>query len=153
MALLSRATPARQGFLARSIAVTAVLALLSGCGTGNGGSANASASRSYSTSPQRLLSDGTDGLITAPGSATLAWDEPASREDGSRLYPSDISGYQVYYKLAYEKTFHHIALRSDSRTELSLSGFRPGVYDFKVTVVDAKGLESRPSDKLRINII
>lgn len=89
-----------------------------------------------------------------PGSpSTLVWQEPTAREDGSLLYPSDISEYHVYYKLSYESQFHVLSVSGASATQLPLSQFKPGIYDFEVTAVDQQGLESSPSQAVQVTVI
>ncbi|WP_097458854.1 fibronectin type III domain-containing protein [Mangrovitalea sediminis] len=92
-------------------------------------------------------------LMTAGPTSSLVWQEPVAREDGSLLYPSEIAQYHVYYKFTYEKQYHLITIPDGSTTELSLSSFSPGIYDFEVTAVDQQGLESGPSQAVQITVI
>jgi len=84
---------------------------------------------------------------------TLRWEAPATREDGSRLYSSDIKEYRVYYRLRYQEAFKAIALVASEGTAFALSQFKPGAYEFSVTVVDNDGRESQRSDRVSVDLI
>ena len=88
--------------------------------------------------------------ITAP---TLHWDAPLTREDGSRLYASDISGYRIYYRLRHTDNYEVISLSGDDITRYQLEGFPPGAYEFSITALDDSGLESQRSDPITVDLI
>ncbi|WP_040474828.1 fibronectin type III domain-containing protein [Marinobacter algicola] len=88
--------------------------------------------------------------VTPP---TLHWDAPLTREDGSRLYASDISGYRIYYRLRHRDRYEVISLPSDGDTRYQLEDFPPGAYEFSITALDDSGLESRRSDAVTVNLI
>ncbi|MFN2362103.1 MAG: fibronectin type III domain-containing protein [Marinobacter sp.] len=94
-------------------------------------------------------STGKDSLSAAP---TLRWQAPLTREDGSRLYSSDISGYRIYYRLRHEGKYEFIALPGDADTEYPLEDFPPGGYEFNITTLDDNGLESRHSDAVVVDL-
>lgn len=84
---------------------------------------------------------------------TLRWEAPLTREDGSRLYSSDISGYRIYYRLRHQSEFEMIRLPGDADTQYPLEEFPPGAYEFSITTLDDKGLESRRSDTVTVDLI
>lgn len=83
----------------------------------------------------------------------LRWEAPLAREDGSRLYSSDINGYRIYYRLRHEKKFGVIQLRGSANTEYPLDTFPSGAYEFSITTIDDNGLESRRSDAVVVDLI
>ncbi|MDL0432431.1 fibronectin type III domain-containing protein [Marinobacter sp. TBZ242] len=101
-------------------------------------------------SGERYGSAGQDSLATPP---TLRWEAPLTREDGSRLYSSDISGYRIYYRLRHEDDFDVIPLPGSAATEYPLEDFPPGAYEFSITTLDDNGLESRRSDAVVVDLI
>lgn len=84
---------------------------------------------------------------------TLRWEAPLTREDGSRLYSSDISGYRIYYRLRHQNEFEMIRLPGDADTQYPLEEFPPGAYEFSITTLDDNGLESRRSDSVSVDLI
>lgn len=76
-----------------------------------------------------------------------------TREDGSSLAPNEISQYHIYYRRAGDTQYKMIRLTDPSTTQLSLSGFASGIYDFEITAVDTNGLESPPSQTVRVTVI
>lgn len=85
--------------------------------------------------------------------STLRWDAPLTREDGSRLYASDISGYRIYYRLRHRDSFEVISLSGDEDTRYQLEDFPPGAYEFSITALDDSGLESKRSDAVTVDLI
>ncbi len=93
---------------------------------------------------------GEDPQATPP---TLRWEAPLTREDGSRLYSSDISGYRIYYRLRHQNQFDVIPLPASTDTEYPLEDFPPGAYEFSITTIDDNGLESKRSDAVAVDLI
>ena len=89
----------------------------------------------------------------ADGRPTLRWEAPATREDGSRLYASDIKEYRVYYRLRHQTQFKEISRPVSEGTAFNLKQFKPGAYEFSVSAVDSEGLESRRSDGVAVDLI
>lgn len=101
---------------------------------------------------------GQPGQPTATGESSLTpkalrWEAPLAREDGSRLYSGDINGYRIYYRLRHQKEFGVIQLPGSAVTEYPLDTFPPGAYEFSITTIDDKGLESRRSDAVVVDLI
>ncbi len=84
---------------------------------------------------------------------TLRWEAPATREDGSRLYVSDIKEYRIYYRLKHQTEFTTISRPVSQGTAFTLDQFEPGTYLFSVTAIDSQGRESRRSDGVNVNLI
>lgn len=91
--------------------------------------------------------------LSASDRPTLRWEAPATREDGSRLYISDIKEYRIYYRLRHQETFKVIPRPVDKGTAFTLNQFKPGAYEFSVTAVDDQGRESRRSDGVAVDLI
>lgn len=96
------------------------------------------------------VSSGEESLTTPP---TLHWEAPLTREDGSRLYSSDISGYRIYYRLRHQDEFDVIPLPGSTDTTYPLKDFPPGAYEFSITTIDDSGLESKRSDAVTVDLI
>ena len=84
---------------------------------------------------------------------TLQWDSPLTRVDGSKLYPGEISGYRVYYRLRHKEQFKSLVIEGPDADSLELKNFKPGAYEFAVSTLDVDGLESRRSDPVSVNLI
>ncbi|MFC4260755.1 fibronectin type III domain-containing protein [Marinobacter lacisalsi] len=84
---------------------------------------------------------------------TLQWDSPLTRVDGSKLYPGEISGYRVYYRLRHQEEFESIIIEGPDSDSLALDNFDPGAYEFAVSTLDVDGLESRRSDPVAVDLI
>lgn len=84
---------------------------------------------------------------------TLRWNSPLSREDGSKLYPGEIGGYRVYYRLRHQDEFKSVVIDGPDADSLELDSFEPGAYEFAVTTLDIDGLESRRSDPVKVDLI
>lgn len=84
---------------------------------------------------------------------TLQWDSPLTRVDGSKLYPGEISGYRVYYRLRHQEEFESLVIDGPDTDSLTLDDFEPGAYEFAVSTLDVDGLESRRSDPVAVDLI
>ncbi len=84
---------------------------------------------------------------------SLRWDSPMTREDGSKLFPGEISGYKVYYKLLHQNKYKAIEVEGAHIDELALDNFSPGAYEFSVSTVDTNGIESRRSEPVQVDLI
>ncbi len=83
----------------------------------------------------------------------LQWDSPMTRVDGSKLFPGEISGYRVYYRLRHQDDYQSLVVDGPGSTRLELDEFRSGAYEFSVTAIDNDGLESRHSEPVPVDII
>lgn len=83
----------------------------------------------------------------------LTWDAPLSREDGSSLYPGEIDGYRIHYKLTRdEDKFQTIRLEDPMNTSMPLNEFPSGQYHFAISTIDINGLESRRSAAIQVDV-
>lgn len=104
--------------------------------------------------PQPVVADNTVPPARAvPDIPELSWSPPSTREDGSHLYPGEIQGYRLYYRLRYRTTFQVISLNGADKTHFTLDQFSPGAYEFSVTTIDNEGLESRRSSVVSVDVI
>lgn len=147
------------GTAIRCLTLLCVVLLASGCQEDRGQSKAASA-EAGEVSQNRIdnaLSSlqNTLGQQQPPESVdrpTLRWEAPATREDGSRLYNSDIKEYRIYYRLRHEPGFRALSRPVDEGTSFTLDPFQPGAYEFSVTAVDNEGRESRRSDGVKVDL-
>ena len=84
---------------------------------------------------------------------TLQWDGPLTREDGSKLYPGEIRGYRVYYRLRHQDEFNSLVVEGPDANSLLLDDFKPGAYEFAVSTLDSNGLESQRSEPVPVDLI
>ncbi|WP_328188765.1 fibronectin type III domain-containing protein [Marinobacter sp. OP 3.4] len=84
---------------------------------------------------------------------TLQWDGPLTREDGSKLYPGEIRGYRVYYRLRHQDEFDSLVVEGPDANSLLLDDFKPGAYEFAVSTLDSNGLESQRSEPVPVDLI
>lgn len=91
-----------------------------------------------------------DPVVARP---TLHWEGPLTREDGSKLYPGEISGYRIYYRLRHQDDFRSLTLEGPDADSLPLDDFEPGAWEFAVSTLDTNGLESRRSEPVPVDLI
>ena len=91
--------------------------------------------------------------VRAADVATLTWDNPTSRTDGSVFLPSDIAAFKVYFgtvnppysAMTVTVTPSYPAKAVDQ--EFTLTGLADStVYYFMVSVVDKNGTEGEKSE-------
>jgi hypothetical protein len=77
------------------------------------------------------------------GTATVSWEPPTTRTDGSAL--TDLAGYRVYY--GKDKTsLTHVVPASAGQTSQHIENLEVGTWYFAVTAIDSQGLESPKSE-------
>ena len=110
----------------RLMTVIAGISFLTACG--NGGSNNVAFG----------------GGSTGTGTATLTWDAPATRADGSPLNSAtDLQSYKLYYGTSAQVYSASISLPNPGTTPVSYALDLPqGTYYFAVTDIDQYGQES-----------
>ncbi|TGN38310.1 fibronectin type III domain-containing protein [Marinobacter confluentis] len=140
--------------------ILAFALLAGGCKVSSGESSRADSADAAVVAENRLngaVSSLQDTLGQTPrGTAdrpTLRWEAPTTREDGSRLYQSDISEYRIYYRLRHQTAFQSISHPVSDGSAFPLDPFKPGAYEFSVTAVDSEGRESRRSDGVAVDLI
>jgi hypothetical protein len=76
----------------------------------------------------------------ATGSATLSWQPPVERTDGSPL--TDLAGYRIYYGNTPDDLRQAVKLDNPGVTTYVVENLSRGTWYFAMTAVDAGGLES-----------
>lgn len=79
-------------------------------------------------------------LAAAQGRATLSWQAPTERTDGSVL--TDLAGYRIYYGSAQNDLSYRIDVSNPSVTTWVVENLTSGKWYFVTTSVDSKGIES-----------
>jgi hypothetical protein len=81
---------------------------------------------------------------TAPppvvGSATLTWQPPTERTDGTAL--GNLAGYRIYYGNAPGNYSQSVNVTNPGLTSYMIENLAGGTWYFAMTAVDAAGLES-----------
>ncbi len=87
--------------------------------------------------------------VTGTGVATLSWDAPTTRTDGSSLNPvTDISGYKIYYGTASGTYTQVVNVTNPGTATITQTLNLPsGTYYFVVTDIDTSGQESSYSNE------
>jgi hypothetical protein len=81
---------------------------------------------------------------SAPGRATLSFDAPANRLDGTPL--TDLSGFRVYYGSSADDLRYVVVVQDPGARSALVANLTPGTWYFVVTAYDALGIESHPSN-------
>lgn len=77
-------------------------------------------------------------VISAPANkVSLTWDTPTSRENGTPLSESEISGYFVYH--------NDVQIRLGKVNKITIPDLKPGKHYFYIQAVDTGGLVSKNS--------
>jgi hypothetical protein len=74
------------------------------------------------------------------GSATLSWQPPTQRTDGSPL--SDLAGYRILYGTSPGNYSNRITLENPGLTSYVIGNLSPGTWYFVMTAFDTTGAES-----------
>jgi hypothetical protein len=114
-----------------------------GTDTGSGGTDTGSGGTDTGSGGTDTGSGGTD---TGSGVATLTWDMPIQRVDGSDLKPVEIATYRIYHGTS-PADLKLVAQTEDGQTTTyQVTGLEAGTHYFYVTAVDLNYLESPPSE-------
>jgi hypothetical protein len=121
-----------------------------GTDTGSGGTDTGSGGTDTGSGGTDTGSGGTDtgsgGTDTGSGVATLTWDMPIQRVDGSDLKPVEIATYRIYHGTS-PADLKLVAQTEDGQTTTyQVTGLEAGTHYFYVTAVDLNYLESPPSE-------
>ena len=81
----------------------------------------------------------------ASGSATLTWQPPTTRTDGSTL--TNLAGYRVLWGTARGNYPSSVRITNPGVTSYVVENLAPATYYFVVVAVDANGLESGNSNE------
>jgi hypothetical protein len=82
-------------------------------------------------------------ITTATGEATLAWETPVSKVDGSPL--DDLAGYRIVYGRNADDLDHSVFVENPSANSYEFSTLESGIWYFAVIAVNAYGLEGPPT--------
>ena len=84
--------------------------------------------------------------VDAPtlGTATVSWEPPTTRTDGSTL--TDLAGYRVYYGKDQASLTHMVPITEVGQTSEFIANLDTGTWYFAVTAIDSQGLESPKSE-------
>ncbi len=77
---------------------------------------------------------------TTTGTATLSWQPPTSRTDGSTL--TNLAGYRIHYGTAPGTFSQKITISNAGITSAVIEGLTPGTWYFAATAYDTSGVES-----------
>ena len=78
------------------------------------------------------------------GTATVSWQPPTTRTDGSAL--TDLAGYRVYYGKNETELTHVVEINNAGQTSQHIENLDTGTWYFAVTAICGKGLESPRSE-------
>jgi hypothetical protein len=103
---------------------------------------------------QELPRDCLGGLIDRAhpptGTATLHWQAPLKRSDGSSF--DNLLGYRVYYGARPDDLRCQLEIRDRSATSATIAGLSPGTWYFAVASFDSGFVESEPSPMLSTQV-
>jgi hypothetical protein len=77
------------------------------------------------------------------GVASLQWDRPPTKVDGSPL--DDLAGYRILYGRSADDLDHSVFIDDPTRTVYVIDSLASGVWYFAVVAVNAAGLEGPPT--------
>lgn len=84
----------------------------------------------------------TTPTVPASYTATLSWTPPSTREDGSPIALSELTGYEIYYTTDDLTQATTVAVSGGSNTSYSLPSLAAGTYHFAIAAIDSNGLKS-----------
>ncbi|MEO8062080.1 MAG: putative Ig domain-containing protein [Pseudomonadota bacterium] len=82
-------------------------------------------------------------LSASTGVASLQWEIPGSKLDGSPL--DNLAGYHILYGRSADDLDHSVFVEGSSVTTYEISALDPGIWYFAVAAVNANGLEGPPT--------
>lgn len=74
--------------------------------------------------------------------ATVQWQIPSQREDGSVLTLNEIGGYEVAYRHTSSDVFETVVVNDRSQNTMELTQLNAGEYEFIIAAFDSEGLYS-----------
>jgi hypothetical protein len=99
----------------------------------------ADAARSAQTAPFSI----TVIQEAASGVATLRWEVPPSKVDGSPL--DDLAGYRIVYGRSSDDLDRSVFIDNPAITNYEFTGLSTGIWYFAVIAINANGLEGPPT--------
>jgi len=98
----------------------------------------ADAAHSTVTSPFTITVNGTGAAV-----ATLTWEKPLARVDGSPL--DDLAGYRIVYGREANDLDHSVFVEGADQCSYEFDSLSSGVWYFAIIGVSASGLEGPPT--------
>jgi hypothetical protein len=83
---------------------------------------------------------GIDVVATASGSATLSWESPTQRADGSPLM--NLAGFKIYWGMDPDGLSNSMTIANPGLTSFMIEQLVPARWYFVATAFDTEGLES-----------
>jgi hypothetical protein len=83
---------------------------------------------------------GIDVVATASGSATLSWESPTQRADGSPLM--NLAGFKIYWGMDPNGLSNSVTIANPGLTSFMIEQLVPSRWYFVATAFDTEGLES-----------
>lgn len=164
MATRNTLTTSRFSVLAPALAVT-VLLTLGGCsgkdepkvaGFSSGATGDSTLPPGDSAQPSREDPTPTQqpskkptpsrGAKSVNGNATLSWQAPTERADGTVL--NALSGYRIVYGTQSRKYRRSIRLTNPGLTRYYIDKLGAATWYFAIIAIDAQGMESAPSTEV-----
>jgi hypothetical protein len=99
-------------------------------------------------SPDRNTIPGS-GVAIGHGNATLSWNPPTERTDGSRL---TLAGYRIVYGTSSRIYRYSVRLTNPGLMRYFIDGLTSGTWYFAIIAIDQNGRESAPSAEVRKRI-
>lgn len=87
-----------------------------------------------------VLSFDIDVVATANGSATVSWQSPTYRSDGTPL--ADLAGFKLYWSMTEGDYGNSITVENPGLTSFMIEQLPPATWYFVATAFDSQGLES-----------
>lgn len=89
---------------------------------------------------------------TGQGAIRLTWDIPTSREDGTRLDLTEISGYFIAFGTSVSGLNQNVFVSGATNISHELIGLEPGTYFFQIATVDSDGFQGAFSAVIKQSI-
>lgn len=85
-------------------------------------------------------------------SATLSWDIPTERENGSALPLSEIGGYEIVYRKADSTEYQLLVIDDHTAQSTTINDLTTGEYEFKIASFDSTGMYGQYSSLIYASI-
>jgi hypothetical protein len=126
------------------IAALVIGVALTGCGGGSSGSSSSQSSTDATVT--QSSGGGSDSQKTVERTASLSWVAPGARQNGDKLYMSDLAGYVISYGQDPDSLDQTIRVNDPDTMEYVVEDLGQGTWYFSVQAEDSNGLISPPSD-------
>lgn len=134
-----------------------------GSGSGNGEGSHSSTGDTSDSTGNDTAGNGSEGSSSEGGetqetgstvllSATVSWQIPSQRMNGTQLGSSDIGGYEIAYRNTQEDVYQSILVMDNQQTEYEVHDLAAGEYEFTIAAFDSEGLYSDFSEPTVITL-